>query len=178
MDITPTERNEMDEHLTGDAAIAKARALLPGFRTTMFVTRDESGDVRMRPMALQGDLSTFGGTLWFFSDDRSHKVRDVQRDPTVTLVFQNDENNRYVHLVGTATIVADPAKMRELYTPALRTWFPDGPDDPHVTLIRVDVTRGTFWEIPGGMLQVIAAFTKSVVTGTPGKAGRAGTMDL
>ena len=37
MTTPPTDRNEMDEHLTGEAAVAKARQLLPGFRTTMLV---------------------------------------------------------------------------------------------------------------------------------------------
>ena len=56
--------------------------------------------------------------------------------------------------------------------------FPDGLDDAHLTLLRIDVTGGAFWERPGGVLQAMAAFTKSVVTGTPGKSGRAGTIDL
>jgi general stress protein 26 len=58
------------------------------------------------------------------------------------------------------------------------TWFPEGLDDPHLILMRIDVTSGAFWESPGGMLQVLTAFTKSVVTGTPGRSSRAGTMDL
>ena len=177
--VTPTERNEMDEHLTGEAAIAKARQLLPGFRTAMLVTRAPGGaTLHMRPMGLQGDLSVFGGTLWFFTDDRSPKVQEIERDPTVSLVFQSDETSRYLQLDGTASIVSDRGKMRELFTPIARTWFPDGVDDPHLTLLRIDVTAGAFWESPGGMLQVLAAFTKSVVTGAPGKGGRAGTIDL
>jgi general stress protein 26 len=179
MKITPTERKEMDEHLTGDAAITKARQLLPGFRTAMLVTRASGATaLHMRPMGLQGDLSVFGGTLWFFTDDRSPKVQEITHDSTVSLVFQSDETRRYLQLDGTATVVSDRGKMRELFTPVTRTWFPDGLDDPHLTLLRIDVTGGAFWENPAGTLQVLAAFTKSVVTGTPGKSGRAGTIDL
>jgi general stress protein 26 len=171
--------HEMDQHLAGKDAIAKARTLLPSFRTAMLVTKSaDSGELHMRPMALQGDLSTFGGTLWFFADDRSHKIREIERDPRVFLVFQNDRESRYLQLAGTASAVTDRAKMRELYTPEIRTWFPEGVDDPHLMLIRIDVTNGTFWETPGGVVQVLAALTKSVVTGTPGKGGRSGTMDL
>ena len=182
METTQTaqkEWNENDEHLAGDAAIAKARQLLPSFRTAMFVTRAmDSDDLHMRPMGLQGDLSTFGGTLWFFADNRSQKIQEIRRDPKVSLVCQNDNDSRYVQLKGTASVVSDPAKMRELFTPIVKTWFPQGLDDPNLTLIRVDETGGSFWESPGGMLQVLAAFTKSVVTGAPGKGGRSGTMDL
>jgi general stress protein 26 len=179
MTTQPTDRNEMDEHLTGEAAVAKARQLLPGFRTTMLVTKaDEGSGLHMRPMALQGDLSVFGGTLWFFTDDRAPKVREIQRQPTVSLVFQDEETSRYLQLNGTATVVSDRGKMRELFTADAKTWFPGGLDDPHLTLLRIDVTGGAFWERPGGVLQSMAAFTKSVVTGTPGKGGRAGTIEL
>ena len=111
-------------------------------------------------------------------DDRSEKIREIREDASVSLVFQNDADSRYLQLNGAATVVSDPAKMRELYTPMVKTWFPGGIDDPHITLVRFDATGGSFWESPGGMLQMMAAFTKAVVTGSPGKGGRAGTMDL
>jgi hypothetical protein len=37
-----------------------------------------------------------------------------------------------------------------------------GLDDPHLTLLRIDVTSGAFWESPGGLLQVLAAYTNVV----------------
>jgi general stress protein 26 len=179
MEITDTERNEIDDHLAGDAAIAKVRELLSSFRTAMFVTRSlEGSELHMRPLGLQGDPSVFGGTLWFLADDRSRKVREIQRDASVSLVFQNDADGRYLQLDGMAAVVSDRAKVRELYTPIARTWFPEGLDDPHLTLIRFDATGGAFWNSPGGMLQSLAAFTKSVVTGVPGKSGRTGTINL
>jgi general stress protein 26 len=173
------ERTEMDQHLTGEDAITKARQLLPSFRATMLVTKAIDGSrLHMRPMGLQGDLSVFGGTLWFFTDQRSPKVLEIQKDPAVSLVFQSDETSRYLQLDGTASLVADRGKMRELFNPLVTTWFPEGLDDPHLILMRIDVTSGAFWESPGGMPQVLTAFTKSVVTGTPGRSSRAGTMDL
>ena len=179
MKTTAHERHELDEHLSGSAAITKARALLPSFRTAMLVTKgSDSGELHMRPMGLQGDLTTFGGTLWFFADDRSDKIREIERDPRVYLSFQNEPEHRYLQLAGTASLVTDRAKMRELYTPDVKAWFPDGVEDPHIVLIRIDVTNGTFWESPGGVVHVLAALTKSVVTGTPGKSGRSGTIDL
>jgi general stress protein 26 len=179
MKTSPSERHEIDQHLAGDAAIVKARKLLPSFRTAMLVTKGtEAGELHMRPMALQGNLSTFGGTLWFFADDRSDKIREIEREPRVFLVFQNEPESRYLQLSGSASAVTDRAKIRELYSPAAKAWFPGGLEDPHLMLIRIDVTNGTFWESPGGIVHVLAAFTKSVVTGKPGKSGHAGTIDL
>jgi hypothetical protein len=54
--------------------------------------------------------------------------------------------------------------------------FPDGVDHPHLALIR-DVTNGTFWASPGGIVHIPVSLTKSVVTGASGKSGR-GTIGL
>jgi general stress protein 26 len=68
--------------------------------------------------------------------------------------------------------------MRELYTPLLRAWFPDGLDDPHLTLIRFDAERAEYWSSPGGMLQVLSAFTRAVLTGRPAAGGEQGMLQL
>lgn len=164
---------------TGDEAIAKVREYLPAFRTAMLVTHGSgNGDLHVRPMGLQGDLSTFGGALWFFTSDESHKVDELRADPRCSVICQSDDASRYLHLSGHATLVDDRAKMRELYSPILKTWFPKGLEDPRLSLLRFDADRGSFWDSPGGAIYLLAAFTKSIVTGVPGKGGKMGTLEL
>src|SRR3954470_6551 len=177
--ITEHQRIEKDEHLTGDQAVAKVRKLLPSFKAALFVTGVASGTgLHSRPLALQGDPSVFGGTLWFFADDRSPKVYELAVNTAVTLFMQNDSATHYLQLDGTASLSKDISKMRELYTPMLKTWFPGGLEDPHLTLIRFDAATGAFWESPGGAWQVAAAFATSLITGKPGKSGTAGTLSF
>jgi len=179
MTLPTGERIEKEEHLTGDDAIAKVRKLLPNFRAAFFATGlSRRTHPHARPLALQGDASVFGGTLWFFADNRSPKIHELSADPTVSLLFQSDADSCYMQLDGSASTVNDRAKMRELYTPALRTWFPEGLDDPNLTLIRFDAIGGAYWETPGGVFQALTAFAESVVTGSPGKSGRSGTLSL
>ena len=177
--ISETQRIEKDEHLTGDAAVAKVRELLPSFRAAMFVTGARSGDaLHSRPLALQGDPSVFGGTLWFFADDRSPKVYELAVNTAVTLFMQNDSATHYLQLDGKASLSKELSKMRELYTPMVKTWFPEGLEDPHLTLIKFDAKSGAYWESPGGAWQVAAAFATSLITGKPGKSGTAGTLSF
>lgn len=172
-----SESNYETQELSGEEAIAKVRTILKHFRNAMMVT-SANGGAHSRPMGLQGDLDKFGGTLWFFTDRTSHKAVEIVKDPQVSLLFQNDSDHAYLHLFGRAALVDDKAKMRELYTPILKTWFPEGLDDPRLTLIRFEADRGDFWDSPGGMLQVLAAFTKSIVTGRPGQGGEMGEVKL
>ena len=134
MTLPTGERIEKDEHLTNDEAIAKVRKLLPSFSAAMFVTGlSRRTHPHSRPLALQGDPSIFGGTLFFFADNRSPKIHELSADPTVSLFFQNDADSCYMQLDGSAAVDHDRPRMRELYTPVLRTWFPEGLDDPNLT---------------------------------------------
>ncbi len=165
--------------LTGDDAVARFRELLPSFRSAMLVTHAMDGaDPHARPMGLVGDAAAFDGSLWFFADDRSRKIAEIARQPRASLIAQSDRDHAYLHALGRATVVDDPVRMRELYTPILRAWFPDGLDDPHLTLIRFDVEHAEYWDSPGGMLQVFGAFTKAIVTGQPARGGEQGTLEL
>jgi len=165
--------------LSGEQAIVKVRQMLAGFRSAMMMTRsDTNSGVDIRPMGLQRDAEVFGGALHFFADDRSRKVAEIGADPHTALIFQNDEQTTYLHLVGTASVVNDKAKMRELFTPLVKTWFPDGLADPHLTLIRFDAEEGHYWENPGGALRLLGAFAKSAITGVPGKGGVTGSLTM
>jgi general stress protein 26 len=174
----PTKNVDEKEQLSSDAAIAKIRTLLPKFKSAMLVTHTPTGEMHVRPMGLQGDGSIFGGVLWFFVDDRSRKVSESAGSAPVSVICQSDEHSAYLHLTGTATAVRDQVKMRELYSPIIKTWFPDGMEDPHLTLIRFEATGGEYWASPGGTLQVAAAFAFSLLTGRPGKGGEAGNLHL
>ena len=103
---------------------------------------------------------------------------EIARQPRASLILQSDHDHAYVHVLGWAAVVDDRVRLRELYSPIVRTWFPDGLDDSHLALIRVDVERAEYWDSPGGMLQVLGAFTKAIVTGQPGQGGEQGTLEL
>jgi general stress protein 26 len=166
------------EQLSGEAAMQKIRALLPQFRSAMLVTHGTAGDVHARPLALQGDLTRFGGVLWFFADQRSRKVQELTGSVPVSVICQSDEHSAYLHLTGTSTTVRDLPKMRELYSETLKTWFPEGLDDPNLTLIRFEAEKGAYWETPGGLLQVALSFAKSMAMGGPGKTSNAGELRI
>ncbi|MEP7365938.1 MAG: pyridoxamine 5'-phosphate oxidase family protein [Acidobacteriota bacterium] len=172
-----TESNYETLHMTGDEALIKVRDMLKHFRNTMMIT-SANGFPHSRPMGLQGKAEEFDGTLWFFTDRSSRKVEEIRRTASISLVFQSDSDSAYMHLFGRARVVDDPTKMEELYSPLLKTWFPKGLDDPRLTLIRFEADNGDFWDSPGGILQVLAAFTKAVVTGKPGQGGEIGEVAL
>jgi general stress protein 26 len=163
--------------LTGDEALTKLRQLLKELPIAFMVTVD-GPEIIARPIGVVGDHGAFDGSVWFITDRRSRKVAAIERGAITALLFQNDREGTYLHLSGRATVVEDPQKLKELYTPVQRTWFPDGVDDPDITLLRFDATDAAFWDGHASMLRLAAAFAKSLITGTPGASGHAGTASL
>jgi general stress protein 26 len=170
--------DDQREQLSGNEAVQRVQGLLEHFRSAMMMTTSASGELHVRPMALRGKASDFDGVMWFLADDRSRAVEEIGAGAPLQLVFQSDDDSAYLHLAGTGKVLWDRGKIEELFSPLFKTWFPEGPTDPHVALIRFDVDRGSFWESPGGFLRVLAAFTKSVVTGREGKGAEIGDVTL
>ena len=165
------------ESLTGGEALTKIGELLKDLPIAFLVTVD-GADIAARPIGVVGEHGAFDGSLWFITDQRSRKVQAIQQGATTFLLFQNDREGSYLHLAGHAAVIEDPEKLRALYTPVQRTWFPDGVDDPHITLLRFDATTASYWDGHASGLRRAAAFTKSLLTGAPGATGNAGTAKI
>ena len=168
---------DQKEQLTGEAALTKLRELLAHFPIAFMVTISD-GHAHARPLGVCGKPGEFEGTLWFITDRRSHKVVEISGGAATTLIFQNDERGTYAHMRGRAAVVADHQKLAEMYTADQRTWFPDGPDDPNMTLVRFDVDDADYWDGHSSMVRKAVAFATSVVTGQPGRDGHTGVARL
>jgi general stress protein 26 len=114
----------------------------------MLTTRAEGGGMHARPMSNNGEVE-FDGDLWFFADAKSRKVREIERDPHVSVSFAEAERGLWVALEGRASIVRDAAKKRELWLEELEQWFENGPDDDAVVLIKVTAERAEHWGSAG-----------------------------
>jgi PPOX class probable F420-dependent enzyme len=143
--------------------IEKLRDLIKGIRVAMLTTVDEDGSLRSRPMATQKD--DFEGELWFFTGADTAKTGEIARDQRVNLSYADPDDERYVSLSGTAELVRDRAKAKELWNPFLKAWFPQGVDDPNLVLLRVSVDKAEYWDSPSSKMVQLAGFLKAMATG-------------
>lgn len=111
----------------------------------MLTTAMSDGTLRSRPMATQ--RAPFDGELlWFFTDIESGKVHEIQGDVHVNVSYADSASQRFVSISGRAEIVQDRRRADELWHPELQNWFPKGPDDPHLALLRVRVMVAEYWD--------------------------------
>ncbi len=105
-------------------------------------------------------------TLWFFTDWSSPKVHEMHRDVRVALAYASPAQHSYVAVSGTCTLLRDPEKAKALWTLEQRAYYPDGPEDSRLALLRVRIERAEYWIAPGRGSYLLAA-AKAAITGIP-----------
>jgi general stress protein 26 len=138
--------------------------VLKEFDTAILATINAQGEIHARPMAIF-DIEEDGSVV-FVTDESSVKVDEIERHPHATVIGQNGWTAT-VTLTGTASLFRDQARLREKWRKTFQAWFPDGPDDPRIVLVRVQAERGEYWDNSGvRAFRYMAQAARAVVTGT------------
>lgn len=161
-------------NLSSTNAIAKIRELATSARTCFFGTHPDKAGLDVRPMAIQ-DVDR-EGNLWFLSARSSLKNRHIARNPRVQLLFANVGDSEYLDVRGTATISDDRQLVKAHWTPIAKTWFHEGIDDPEVTVVKVKVDDGYYWDTAHGKALTMIQIAVGAVTGKTYDDGVQGTV--
>ncbi|SFJ08791.1 pyridoxamine 5'-phosphate oxidase family protein [Planctomicrobium piriforme] len=151
----------------------KLGELIHEIYVAMLVTVAPDGSLHGRPMATNN--TKFDGTLWFLTDHDSVKVLEVQQQPQVNVSYADPKRQHYVSVSGTAEVTRDRKLIEEQWTPSAKVWFPDGPQDERIALLKVTVTRAEYWDAPSSRFVLLTGLVKSILTGQrPGPVGKHG----
>lgn len=172
--MSSTEWNDQDGGPTHAEAVAKVNELLHDHHLAMLTTVDEDGALVSRPMGVQ-DVE-FDGDLWFFTALDSHKVAEIRAGSRANAAFAGSSS--WLSVSGTAEVVKDTAKARELWGPVAEAWFPDGPETPNLGLIRLHAESAEYWDSPGGRVATAISLVKAKVTGKAYDGGENAAVDL
>ena len=159
----------MAEQIAVSHDISKLVDKIKDIRIAMMTTAEPDGSLHSRPMFTHEPEAD--GTLWFFTEQDSKKIDEVKKDQHINLGYAKPEDNLYVAITGTANVVTDRAKIKELWSESLRGWFPKGQDDPNIALLKVTIDTGEFWDSPNSTLLRAYTYAKAVITGETYKPG-------
>ncbi|MQA41621.1 pyridoxamine 5'-phosphate oxidase family protein [Rugamonas aquatica] len=152
-------------------------AKIKDVRFGMFTTAGEDEKISSRPLTAQQIDNE--GNIWFFTSDDADFADDLERHPGVNVSFSNPAESVYLSVAGQAYLLKDRAKARELWNPAVRSWFPGGLDDPHLALIRVRIQSAEYWDAGAGKMKQLFQLARAVLSGrTPSQMGRHTTICL
>ena len=165
---------EIDEQ--HNAALTKVAEMVGDAKFAMLTTLEKDGTLRSRPMAtmqLDGE-----GNLWFFTSLSSPKIEETQSGQQVNLSYARTDKQDYLSVSGTAELVHDKKKMQALWSPWLKPWFPKGPDDPELALLKVGIIAVEYWDAPDSAMARAYGLVKAVATGDTGALGEHGKIDV
>ncbi len=131
--------------------------VLDGLDFAMVATADDTGTWRARPLSLAGQEADVLSFLVSVQADWVEAL-EVTGSPT-TVTFSDPSKNTYVAVQGTARTADDRARIAALWNPGAGAYF-EGPEDPQVRVLDVDVAYGEYWDGPhgrvGALLQLAA----------------------
>jgi general stress protein 26 len=139
----------------------KVTELIRDTRVAMLTHTDLDGRLVSHPMATQ-DVD-FDGTIYFITERDTPKVRALQANPAVNVAYSG--SGSWVSVSGTARVVDDVAKLRELWDTFTDAWLEGGPENPNNVLIEVAGDTAEYWDSPGGRVTQLVNLVKSAVTG-------------
>ena len=88
----------------------------------------------------------FDGDIWFLTSRTAAKAGDIRDRRQVNVSFASPDRVCYVSIGGIATVVDDRERTRALWTAAFEPWFPKGPEDPDLVVIRVQAEDVEYWD--------------------------------
>lgn len=121
--ILSSARGQSQSPHDRDVLIAAAREIMVTARYCALITTDSAGRTHSRtmdPFPPEGDMK-----VWLGTNARSRKVREIRRNPKVTLYYFVREDQAYVSITGIARLVNDPEEKAKRFKDDWKAFYPD-----------------------------------------------------
>ncbi|MFD2255794.1 pyridoxamine 5'-phosphate oxidase family protein [Luteolibacter algae] len=165
-----------NKNLIAEDAIAKLQELVKNAPTCMFSTGLGKAPFHVCPMQVQE--ADYEGRLWFFSGADSTHNAQITADSRVQLIFANNPDMEFLTVYGTASISHDRAQIDRLWNRMVEAWFPEGKDDPNISLICVQPALAHYWDTEDGKLITMAKILTRAATGADIETGVEGDLNV
>lgn len=132
---------------------------------TAMLTAKRGDRLESRPMTAYVERDA--RAIWFLTEIDSEKTREIEEDEAVNLAFVDNDDRSYVSVTGTARVLRDVAKQKQLWNAFAEAWMPEGPEAPNVGLIRVAPVEATYWDSPSSTAVQLWRVAVANATQTP-----------
>jgi general stress protein 26 len=85
------------------------------------------------------------GAIWFYVRRDNHLLAEIAETPTAMMTLTTKDQGFIACVGGTAREDHDRDRIARFWNPVVAAWFPDGKDDPELTLIRMRPDDAKVW---------------------------------
>jgi general stress protein 26 len=140
--------------------------LISETRFCMLAHRHADGSLHSHPLTTMNRELGEDGALYFFVSRSTELGQRLAQDGNVNLSYGNVDKDTWVSVTGTAGVLEDLQKKKELFGPMAKAWFPGGPEDPDLELVQVRVSEAEYWNVKENKLLQMLKMGKAAITGT------------
>lgn len=147
-------------------ACDKLWTMIHGIRFAMVTTRSADGALRSRPLTTQNrSLDPQDPVLWFFVSRDSEVAADAAAEEALNVAYADTDNDRYISIEGRVQLVNDRIEAEKLWSFAAKAWFPGGPADADLRLLRVAVDRAEYWDTKSSKMVQLLKMMRAAASG-------------
>jgi general stress protein 26 len=139
--------------------------LIKETRFCMLSHRHPDGTLHAHPLTTQNKELGAEGCLYFFVSRSSEMGQRLRADGNVNLAYANPGKDTWVSITGTARVLDDLEKKRELFNVMARAWFPGGPEDQDLELVEVRIDEAEYWNVKENKLLQLLKMGAAAATG-------------
>lgn len=118
------------------------------------------------------------GKIYFFSSASSRKNKAINDNDEIQLLYCKPSSSEFMDVYGRAKVSRDPHLIDELWEDLHKAWFPEGKDDPTLTVITVYPENGYYWDTKQGMMINFLKIIAAAATGKTMDGGIEGELEL
>jgi general stress protein 26 len=119
------------------------------------------------------------GQIWFFTRTDTDLACGVRDEPGHAMFIIQAKDQGFQACVGGRLIQHfDAERMEFLWNPIVAAWYPEGKTDPHLTLLRLDVSDAQVWLSETNPVTFAFQIAKANVTHQTPDLGESAALDL
>ncbi len=118
------------------------------------------------------------GEIWFFTLNQTDLARATVEPSDAMFVIQAKDQAFQACLGGRLQQRYDRARMDRYWNPVVAAWYPEGKDDPSLTLLRFAAHDAQVWISEGGPVRFAWEIAKANLTGKTPDVGESGSLSF
>lgn len=155
---------EMDPNEIGDRLFKAIESERIGMLGVVGGPRDH-----FQPMTSFWEAET--RSLWFYTYEDSDLVRKVGAGQPAMFTFVDKGREVWACIGGDLRRTHDAERIQKLWNPVVAAWYPEGKDDPRLTLLQLDAKDAEIWVDQKGPVRFGLDILKSNLTKTTPDSG-------
>ena len=78
-----------------------------------------------------------GVVIWFATGLSTNKIKDIKKNPNVSVFVDDPDDQTYASIIGKAEIITDNRLLKKFWQEPFGFFFPRGPSDPDYCLLQI-----------------------------------------